>query len=167
MEPDRGGVGERRIRGGSHQINLYTGKTGVDGDTFKNRYLMDKHNIQVNRTSRNRVLFMTNIGTTRGPWPISSKCCSPSRTSWRPQQRTEPCGETTAHCPDPLPYPRDTAIAGLQPFPRFVPRAVPGVPGGDPESLLLAYSELNCEYVKLPQCRTRCAEAWNWSPQAS
>ncbi|HNA34179.1 MAG TPA: ornithine decarboxylase, partial [Flavobacteriales bacterium] len=48
------------------KINLYTGKTGIDGDTFKNQYLMDKHQIQVNKTSRNSVLFMTNIGTTRG-----------------------------------------------------------------------------------------------------
>ena len=48
------------------KINLFTGKTGIDGDTFKNRYLMDKYAIQVNKTSRNSVLFMTNIGTTRG-----------------------------------------------------------------------------------------------------
>jgi arginine decarboxylase len=48
------------------KINLYTGKTGIDGDTFKNKFLMDKHQIQINKTSRNSVLFMTNIGTTRG-----------------------------------------------------------------------------------------------------
>lgn len=48
------------------KITLYIGKTGVDGDTFKNKYLMDKFNIQINKTSRNTVLFLTNIGTTRG-----------------------------------------------------------------------------------------------------
>ncbi|MGB5358463.1 MAG: ornithine decarboxylase, partial [Eudoraea sp.] len=42
------------------KITLYIGKTGVDGDTFKNKYLMDKFNIQINKTSRNTVLFMTN-----------------------------------------------------------------------------------------------------------
>jgi len=47
------------------RVTLYIGKTGIDGDTFKNRYLMDKHGIQINKTSRNSVLFMTNIGTTR------------------------------------------------------------------------------------------------------
>ena len=41
------------------------GLTGVDGNTFKNAYLMDKYGIQINKTSRNTVLFMTNIGTTR------------------------------------------------------------------------------------------------------
>ena len=40
-------------------------RTGIDGDTFKNKYLMDKYGIQINKTSRNTVLFMTNIGTTR------------------------------------------------------------------------------------------------------
>ena len=39
--------------------------TGFDGDSFKNQVLMDKHGIQINKTSRNSVLFMTNIGTTR------------------------------------------------------------------------------------------------------
>ena len=47
------------------RLTLYLGKTGVDGDTFKNEYLMDRYGIQINKTSRNTVLFMTNIGTTR------------------------------------------------------------------------------------------------------
>ncbi len=47
------------------RLTLYLGNTGIDGDTFKNKYLMDRHGIQINKTSRNTVLFMTNIGTTR------------------------------------------------------------------------------------------------------
>jgi arginine decarboxylase len=47
------------------RLTLFTGLTGINGDTFKNVYLMDRHGIQVNKTSRNTVLFMTNIGTTR------------------------------------------------------------------------------------------------------
>jgi arginine decarboxylase len=47
------------------RITLDIGLTGVDGDTFKHEYLMDRYGIQVNKTSRNSVLFMTNIGTTR------------------------------------------------------------------------------------------------------
>lgn len=47
------------------RLTLYIGLTGVDGDTFKHEYLMDKFGIQVNKTSRNSVLFMTNIGTSR------------------------------------------------------------------------------------------------------
>jgi arginine decarboxylase len=47
------------------RITLAVGGTGWDGDTFKNKILMDKYGIQINKTSRNTVLFMTNIGTTR------------------------------------------------------------------------------------------------------
>ncbi len=47
------------------RATLAIGGTGVDGDTFKNKYLMDKYGIQINKTSRNTVLFMTNIGSTR------------------------------------------------------------------------------------------------------
>ena len=48
------------------RITIAIGATGIDGDTFKNEYLMNKYGIQINKTSRNTVLFMTNIGTTRG-----------------------------------------------------------------------------------------------------
>ena len=47
------------------RISLYIGLTGIDGSTFKREQLMDKFGIQINKTSRNTVLFMTNIGTTR------------------------------------------------------------------------------------------------------
>jgi arginine decarboxylase len=47
------------------RITLSIGRTGYDGDTFKHEQLMDRHGVQINKTSRNTVLFMTNIGTTR------------------------------------------------------------------------------------------------------
>jgi len=47
------------------RVTLAVGGTGWDGDTFKTDILMDKFGIQINKTSRNTVLFMTNIGTTR------------------------------------------------------------------------------------------------------
>ena len=47
------------------RITLYIGGTGIDGDTFKRAQLMDRYGVQINKTSRNSVLFMTNIGTTR------------------------------------------------------------------------------------------------------
>ncbi len=47
------------------RVTIYMGATGIDGDTFKRVHLMDKHGVQINKTSRNSVLFMTNIGTTR------------------------------------------------------------------------------------------------------
>jgi arginine decarboxylase len=47
------------------RITLSIGHTGYDGDQFKRQQLMDRHGVQINKTSRNTVLFMTNIGTTR------------------------------------------------------------------------------------------------------
>ncbi|MFJ3660030.1 aminotransferase class I/II-fold pyridoxal phosphate-dependent enzyme [Streptomyces sp. NPDC090119] len=47
------------------RLTIETSATGIDGDTFKHEQLMDRWGIQVNKTTRNTVLAMTNIGTTR------------------------------------------------------------------------------------------------------
>jgi arginine decarboxylase len=47
------------------RITIYIGATGIDGDHFKRHQLMDRFGVQINKTSRNTVLFMTTIGTTR------------------------------------------------------------------------------------------------------
>src|SRR6201982_929476 len=47
------------------RVTIYIGATGIDGDHFKRRQLMDRFGVQINKTSRNTVLFMTTIGTTR------------------------------------------------------------------------------------------------------
>jgi arginine decarboxylase len=47
------------------RITLYIGTTGIEGDAFKRGHLMDRFGVQINKTSRNTVLFMTTIGTTR------------------------------------------------------------------------------------------------------
>ena len=47
------------------RITIYIGSTGIDGDAFKRSHLMDRYGVQINKTSRNTVLFMTTIGTSR------------------------------------------------------------------------------------------------------
>src|SRR5690348_7891939 len=47
------------------RVTIYIGATGIDGDHFKRGHLMDRHGVQINKTSGNTVLFMTTIGTTR------------------------------------------------------------------------------------------------------
>ncbi|REJ84964.1 MAG: ornithine decarboxylase [Acidobacteria bacterium] len=47
------------------RVTLEVGAAGMDGDTFK-KHLIDRHDIQINKTSRNTVLFMVHIGTSRG-----------------------------------------------------------------------------------------------------
>jgi hypothetical protein len=57
LERERG-----RVRPGSQPAHPYIDATGIDGETFKGRYLMHRYGVQVNKTSRNTVLFMTNMG---------------------------------------------------------------------------------------------------------
>ena len=47
------------------RTTLSIGRTGYDGDTFKRDLLMDRHGVQINKTSRNTVLFMTNSSSSR------------------------------------------------------------------------------------------------------
>jgi len=47
------------------RLTLFVGATGIEGDALKRR-LIDDFDIQVNKTSRNTLLFMTHIGTSRG-----------------------------------------------------------------------------------------------------
>lgn len=132
------------------KINLFIGRTGVDGDTFKNRYLMDKFNIQINKTSRNTVLFMTNIGTTRGSVAYlvgvlsqiarsldeEEKSWSKTEARMRQKQIRNLC-ESSPDLPD---------------FSRFhdVFRHRSDVPGGDIRSAYyLAYEEDNYDFIPL------------------
>ncbi len=47
------------------RLTLFIGRTGISGEHFRTTVLMDKYGIHINKTSRNTVLLMTNIGTTR------------------------------------------------------------------------------------------------------
>lgn len=135
------------------KITLHIGRTGVDGDTFKNKYLMDKFNIQINKTSRNTVLFMTNIGTTRGSVTYLTNALLKiadeldkeflSLSKKENKIRQDKIHSLTKDFP-PLPD-----------FSYFHHsfQAVPGVPGGNiREAFFLAYNEENYEYMPLVEC---------------
>jgi len=135
------------------KITLHIGRTGIDGDTFKNSYLMDKYNIQINKTSRNTVLFMTNIGTTRGSVTHLtsvllkiSKDLDEERKSLNNREieiYTNKIRSLTKEVP-PLPDFSHFHISF---------QAVPGVPGGNlREAFFLAYDEDNYEYIPLEEC---------------
>lgn len=137
------------------KITLHIGRTGVDGDTFKNKYLMDLFNIQINKTSRNTVLFMTNIGTTRGSITYLTNALLKiadqldkefltlnKRENEIAQQRIKSLIEDVPPLPDFSHF-----HSSFQP--------VPGVPGGDMrDAYFLAYKESNCTYVTLTECQT-------------
>ena len=135
------------------KITLAVGRTGVDGDTFKNKYLMDKFNIQVNKTSRNSVLFMTNIGTTRGSITYLTNALL---------KIADELDEEFAALNKHERVIREKRIHSLTkevpPLPDFSFfhhsfQAVPGVPGGDIRAAyFLAYDEDNYEYLPLKEC---------------
>lgn len=135
------------------KITLTVGRAGIDGDTFKNAYLMDKFNIQINKTSRNTVLLMTNIGTTRGSVVFLMTALleiarqldkAVGALNSRELGIRERRIHSLVHDVPPLPD-----------FSRFHSsfQAVPGVPGGDMRSAyFLAYQERNCDFIPLGEC---------------
>ncbi|MBL7945377.1 MAG: hypothetical protein JNN32_04890 [Flavobacteriales bacterium] len=132
------------------KINLFTGKTGIDGDTFKNKFLMDKHQIQVNKTSRNSVLFMTNIGTTRGSLAYLTKVLLSIAEELEHRNAGFEMVDKQAH----LGVLRE--LRGEEtPLPDFTNfhrsfQGQPGVPGGDLRAAyFLAYDERRCRNVHL------------------
>ncbi len=135
------------------KINLYIGKTGVDGDTFKNKFLMNQFSIQVNKTSRNTVLFMTNIGTTRSSvsylisslLKIAQELDSQSESLNAEESRIlEQQIHSLTHETPPLP--------DFSYYHDFF-RPVSGIPGGNiRKAYFLAYKENTCEYIKLDDC---------------
>ncbi len=135
------------------KITLYIGKTGVDGDTFKNKYLMDKFNIQINKTSRNTVLFMTNIGTTRGSVTYLTNALL--KIADELDEEVKSLSEKEKEIRDKRIYSLTKEVPPLPDFSYFHHsfQAVPGVPGGNlREAYFLAYDEENYEYVPLNEC---------------
>lgn len=135
------------------KITLHIGRTGVDGDTFKNKYLMDKFNIQINKTSRNTVLFMTNIGTTRGS--ITYLTSALLQIADELDKQNEALNTRELEIYEKKIYSLTKEVPPLPDFSyfHFSFQAVPGVPGGNlREAYFLAYDEDNYEYVELENC---------------
>lgn len=135
------------------KINIAIGATGVDGDTFKNEYLMDKFQIQINKTSRNSVLFMTNIGTTRssvsyliGSLLKIAEELDHKFKSLNPQEEIQIKKRIKSLVVDTPPLPHFSYFHDSF-------RAVASVPGGNiREGYFLAYKEENCEFITLTDC---------------
>ena len=132
------------------RVTLAVGGTGWDGDTFKTKILMDKYGIQINKTSRNSVLFMTNIGTTR------------SSVAYLIEVLVEVANELDDLLDDASKMERrsfEKRVAGLiehvPPLPDFSRfhdafRSGSETPEGDIRTaFFLAYNEDNCDYLDL------------------
>lgn len=134
------------------KVTLCVGKTGVDGTTFRNQYLMDQFGIQVNKTSPNTVLFMTNIGTTRSSvsyllsvlLKIAEKIDHDSKSA---NPEVQKAIKKKAH----------ELMNESSPLPSFTGfhdsfREIPGVAGGNMrDAYYFAYDEGNCKYLHLDE----------------
>ncbi len=137
------------------KVTLSVGKAGITGDAFKNTYLMDRFNIQLNKTSRNTVLLMTNIGTTRGSITFLINALLQIADELDESNRSLNKREaeiSKRHI--------QSLILDVPPLPDFSAfhrsfLAAPGVPGGNiREAFFLAYEEDLCEYLLLRDCET-------------
>ncbi len=135
------------------KITLSIGKTGIDGDRFKNEFLMDQFNLQINKTSRNTVLFMTNIGTTRSSVAylmnsllLIARQLDGSFSSLN-EKETEMLEKNIRSLTEEFP-----------PLPDFSYfhesfRSAPGIPGGNIRAAyFLSYQDETCEYILLDKC---------------
>jgi arginine decarboxylase len=132
------------------RVTLAVGGTGWDGDTFKTDILMDKYGIQINKTSRNTVLFMTNIGTTR------SSVAYLIEVLVKIAQELDDLLDDASKM-EKLAFERrvKALVEDVPPLPDFSRfhesfRGDPETPEGDIRSaFFLAYDENNCEYLDL------------------
>jgi arginine decarboxylase len=131
------------------RITMAVGKTGIDGDTFKTEYLMNQFGIQINKTSRNTVLFMTNIGTTRGSiaylLDVLIKLAKSFDRRWEESSRPE--RKIIEHKVKSL----TEDLPPLPDFSRFHDafRPTPDSPEGDiRRAYFLSYDEENTEYLR-------------------
>ena len=135
------------------KLTLCISKIGVDGTVFRNRFLMDKFGIQINKTSRNTVLFMTNIGTTRSSVAYLIRAllqiADDVQTSTTRMLKEElKIHEKNVHSflNDPPPMPSFSYFHDSF-------RPAPSASGGDMrEAFYMAYNQENCEFHKLSEC---------------
>jgi len=133
------------------RITLAVGLAGFDGDTFKTKILMDRYGIQVNKTSRNTVLFMTNIGTTRSSVAYLIEVLV--KIARELEQRIEDASAMERRAFDRKVRSLVEDLPALPDFSYFHESFRPYgdiVPAGDLRSaFFLAYEEDNCEYFPL------------------
>ena len=141
------------------KLTLYIGRTGLDGDTFKNEYLMDRFNIQINKTSRNTVLFMTNIGTTSGSVTYLTNALL--QIADELDTKINALDHREKVILDRRIHSLTVDVPPLPDFSYFHPsfKAIPGVPGGNLRAaFFLAYDEDNYEYIPLKDCLPEMAK---------
>jgi arginine decarboxylase len=140
------------------RVTVYIGATGIEGDAFKRSHLMDRYGVQINKTSRNTVLFMTSIGTTRSSVAYLIEVLVTIARDLEAQLADMSPGERAAHERAVL---RLTApSAPLPDFSGFHPSFTDGqgvlTPEGDVRrAFYLSYTDSYCEYLTQSEVEQR------------
>ena len=143
------------------RITIYIGATGIEGDAFKRSHLMDRYGVQINKTSRNTVLFMTTIGTTRSSVAYLIEVLVTIARDLEAQLADMSPAERASHERAVL---RLTApSAPLPDFSGFHPsfqdasgQGIPPTPEGDVRrAFYLSYNDSYCEYLKPEEVEQR------------
>ncbi len=132
------------------RVTLQISATGLDGDTMRKR-LQNEFDIQINKTSRNTLLFMLNIGTTRGAIAYLLEVLT------RIARRLEDERESQSEIERRLDDERIEDLSHRQPplpnFSRFHPRFGPDgqdTPEGNlREAFFLSYDADACEFLPM------------------
>ncbi len=133
------------------RLTLFIGRTGIDGDTFRRNELAARYGIQINKTSRNTVLFMTNIGTTRSS--VAHLIEVLVRMAHRLDEEHEDDGPAERRAWEEAVAGLTTRLPPLPDFSRFHD-VFRGDPGGTPEghlrrAFMLTGDEALVEYVPI------------------
>ena len=135
------------------KITLSVGMAGIDGDTFKNEYLMNQFNLQINKTSRNTVLFMTNIGTTRSS--VAYLMNALLRIAKQLDENFQSLNNKEMEIAQQRIHSLTKEFPPLPDFSHFHSsfQVAPGIPGGNiREAYFMSYHEEKCEYIPLNKC---------------
>jgi arginine decarboxylase len=140
------------------RITIFIGATGIEGDVFKRKQLMDRYGVQINKTSRNTVLFMTTIGTTRSSVAYLIEVLVDIARDLEGQLADMSPAERAAHERAVLKL--TAPSAPLPDFSGFHPsfRDVNGelTPEGDVRrAFYLSYNDSYCEYLKPDEVEQR------------
>jgi arginine decarboxylase len=140
------------------RVTIFIGATGIEGDTFKRTHLMDRHGVQINKTSRNTVLFMTTIGTTRSSVAYLIEVLVAIARELDAQHADMSPAERSAHqdAVRRLTAP-STPLPDFSGFhPSFTDGHEPLTPEGDVRrAFYLAYDDSNCEYLMPDEVQRR------------
>jgi arginine decarboxylase len=140
------------------RVTLHVAATGLDGDQFRH-LLMDRFDIQINKTSRNTALFLPNIGTTRGDIAYLIEVLANISREVEDRLSTESASGLSMHTARV-----DSLLDGppLPNFSRFHPAFQPddsGTPEGDlRKAFFLAYEDVNIDWVKISRDTLRAIE---------